>query len=315
MNSNTKLVLEKNQIERLVKNSFGKQIQVENYEEIKDGWANTIYSIRLSNGLEVILKIAPSTDVKVLRYEKNLMKTEVEVTKRLKRKTAIPVPEIYYYDNTMSHIKNEYFIMEKINGESYTKVIDNLTEKEKKEIEIKMGSYNKMINSIKGDKFGYYELERSSNNWFEWFMQMIEDILNDGKDFDIKLPVEYDEIIDLITKNSTVLNSINEPRLVHWDLHNGNVIVNNGQIKGIIDCDRSLWGDPLIEVCFGKLCKSENFAIGYGKYLNLNKEEKIRRKLYDIYLGLIMYIESFYRNYDDEHKKWAYEELENLLKN
>jgi aminoglycoside phosphotransferase (APT) family kinase protein len=316
MDSKTRINLESSQIERLIKNAFGQETQIVSCEEVKEGWFNTIYSICLSNRGEVVLKIAPPSEVKTLRYEKDIMKTEVEVLKLLKEKTIVPVPKVYYYDTTGSEIKNEYFIMERIAGTPYNKIKKSITEEERKTIETELGLYNRIINDIKGTKFGpYSHPEKTSDKWFDAFMMLVCDVLQDGKEYDVKLPMENQDIEKLILCYSYAFNSVGEPSLIHWDLHDGNVIVSDDRhIAGIIDCDRALWGDPLIEVYFGKFFNHEYFKLGYGIKPIFDTHMKIRRAIYDIYLDLIMVVESYYRGFDDNHKKWTYEQLENDLK-
>jgi len=315
MESKTKINLDRNQIEKLIKNVFGQETQIVSFEEIKEGWSNTIFSICLGNKHEVILKIAPSSDLKTLRYEKNIMKTEVEVLKLLKDNTIVPVPKVYFYDTTGSEIENEYFIMEKLAGNPYSKIKNSITEEERKTIEKELGLYNKVINDIKGVKFGLFsQVDKIFDHWFDAFMMLIYDVLQDGEEYNVILPLEYDEIKKLILSYSYVFDSISEPSLVHWDLHDGNVIVgDNKHIAGIIDCDRAMWGDSLIEIYFGKFFNSEHFNFGYGKESVFDLNKKTRRKIYDLYLDLIMVVESYYRDYDDNHKKWTYEQLENDL--
>jgi fructosamine-3-kinase len=316
MDSKTKIVLDRDQIESIVKNVFGQEVQIVSFEEIKEGWSNTIFSICLGNKHEVILKIAPPSDLKTLRYEKNIMKTEVEVLKLLKEKTLVPVPKVYFHDTTGLEIKNEYFIMEKLAGNPYNKIKYSITDNEKKIIETEIGLYNRAINDIKGLNFGLFsQTDKISNKWFDAFMMLIYDVLQDGKDYDVKLPMEYDEIEKLILSYYYVFDSIIEPSLIHWDLHDGNVIVgDDGHITGIIDCDRAMWGDPLIEIYFGKFFNSEHFNFGYNNESVFDENKDTRRLIYDIYLDLIMAVESYYREYDDNHKKWTYEQLENDLK-
>ena len=45
--------------------------------ELKEGWFNVAYNVKLADGREVVLKIAPPQDVEVMSYEKNIMYTEV----------------------------------------------------------------------------------------------------------------------------------------------------------------------------------------------------------------------------------------------
>ena len=47
------------------------------WKELKEGWFNVVYDLRLADGREVILKIAPPADAEILTYERNIMETEV----------------------------------------------------------------------------------------------------------------------------------------------------------------------------------------------------------------------------------------------
>jgi hypothetical protein len=51
--------------------------------EVTDGWFNAAYRIRLADGRDVMLKIAPPTAVAVMGYEQNIMATEVATMRLL----------------------------------------------------------------------------------------------------------------------------------------------------------------------------------------------------------------------------------------
>ena len=56
-----------------------------------------VAEIHLSNEEQVILKIAPLKDMRVMTYEKNIMFSEVEAIKLVIRNGEVPVPQIIYY--------------------------------------------------------------------------------------------------------------------------------------------------------------------------------------------------------------------------
>lgn len=316
MESITKRKLGSQEIATLVKRAFGDNMMASNAVELEEGWFNTIYLIRLSDGREVVLKVAPSHDVRILRYEKNIMKTEVEVMRLLASKADIPVPRVYFYDASGAVIENEYFFMEKVSGREYSKVKAEMSERQRDAVEIELGRYNRIINDIKGTEFGFFaQKEGLSSNWPNAFMNMLRAVLQDGKEYDVKLPKTYEEIEELFTARLSVFDSVVEASLVHWDLHDGNIFVNDeGKITGIIDFERCLWGDPLMELYFGDFYDKSSFCRGYGN-MELNTENaKCRRILYNIYLYLIMVIECKYRNFQDqEHIKWTYTMLESEI--
>ncbi|MNC52015.1 Phosphotransferase enzyme family protein [compost metagenome] len=100
-----------------------------------------------------------------------------------------------------------------------------------------------------------------------------------------------------------------EPRLIHWDLWNGNLFVKDGVIVSIIDWERALWGDVLLEYYFRHFESSQAFIQGYGQTFD-SPNELLRKKLYDFYLDLILVIECYSRQYkDDNHVRWAAENL------
>ena len=77
-------------------------------------------------------------------------------------------------------------------------------------------------------------------------------------------------------------------------------MIENKKISGIIDFERALWADPLMEYYFSDFMNNKDFCAGYGINLNeLDENSKIRRKLYNLYLYLVLKIECYYSNYID----------------
>ncbi len=310
MESNTKTKLSLTQIKLIMQKGFGDNVQFTLDGELEDGWFNTIYSILLGDQRKVLLKISPPPNIKLLRYEKDVMYAEVEILRFLKENKIVPVPSVYLHDYSKTIIPNDYFVMEKLPGIAYSKIKKSLTQQESDQIEIELGRYNRRINDIKGTEFGYYyQPKKKRARWADAFFIMIHDILQDGLECKVKLPMAYDKIEDMISSRIQILDEIVEPSLIHWDLHGGNVIVEDGKISGLIDCDRAIWGDPLVEFYFGDFTGHDNFCKGYGSNPLDTESGKQRRVIYNVYLYLIMVVESYYRNYTKEHLAWAYDLL------
>jgi aminoglycoside phosphotransferase (APT) family kinase protein len=318
MNSITKTKLSKEQIESLVRKAFGEDKNITGIKEFNDGWFNAIYSISFEDNSEVVLKVSPTSDIRVLTYERDIMNTEVKVMQLLRESTDLPIPEVYYYDKSRTLIDSEYYFMEKIKGEAYNKVKEKLSKEQRLCIDKQIGACNRKINEIKRDRFGSIAVEeKTGTSWSEVFIGMVKDVLRNGEEYEVKLPYEYKYIETLFTEHKVSLDKVTEPCLVHWDLHEGNVFVNESydKIVGIIDFERAFYGDPLIEFCFGKFYDRKNFVEGYGKDLIVSKEDECIRILYDLYLSLIMVIECKYRQFDNEdHVKWANGMLESDVK-
>ncbi|MNP01676.1 methylthioribose kinase [compost metagenome] len=294
------------QLNIIIKQAFGQTIQ--SSMELADGWANVAYVIDLEDGRKVVLKVAPSKDKRLMRCEQNNMRTEVEALRVVSQLVGVPVPQIYTYDPSCSLIPSEYFIMEYIKGTPLNKIKDSLSIVENEEIEKQLGVYSQRINSIQGSAFGYFHDEEELNgSWAIVFRRMMDDVLADGQDVGVELPVPYSDIEEEIAKRIDALDEVTQPCLVHWDLWPGNVFIHEGQISAIIDFERAFWGDPLIEYYFGKFGNSAAFEKGYGRGV-VTEGERNRRDLYDLYLDLIMVIECEFRKYEDQdHIQWAYQ--------
>jgi aminoglycoside phosphotransferase (APT) family kinase protein len=301
------------QMKSIINQAFGQSIQ--SIEELSDGWANVAYVIDLQDGRKVVLKVAPSKDKLLMRCEKNNMNTEVEALRMVSQMGGVPIPHIYTYDPSCSLVPSEYFIMEYIVGTPLNKIKESLSTEEKGNIEEQLGEYNRRINSIKGSNFGYFhDSEGLKYSWTEVFRRLLNDVLADGQDAGVELPVSYADIEIEIEKRITALDEVTEPCLVHWDLWDGNIFIHEGKISGIVDFERAIWGEPLFEYYFGKFGDSSSFEEGYGRGI-VTDAERDRRTLYDLYLDLIMVIECDFRKYEDQdHIKWATRNFEEGFK-
>jgi len=304
MKSLSKNKLTTEQINEITKKAFG---QIANgYTENNIGEFSALYIIKLAEK-DVILKIAPKDSVRVLRYEKNAMQREVYALRLLKAKTNIPVPEVLFYDTSKTLCDSEYFFMEKIDGDNFHSASSELSAEQNSSIITQLGSFNRQINEIKSEKFGY---DNQFDDWKTAFSNMIFDLLKDGKDMEVKLPLPYDEIENIINSFIYACEDVKISQLVHWDLWNGNALVKDGKITGIIDFERSLSGDYLMEFYFRKFTINNDFNTGYGIDLaTLDKNANVRLALYDLYLAIILMVEYYYRKYEVSHYAWREEEF------
>lgn len=311
MESQTKAKLTEEQLDRLIGKHFGESTSVVHRTELTNGWFNTAYDLALSSGENVILKVAPGAEVETLTCEKNIMKNEVEVLKLVRKEGAIPVPNVYAYDDSQDLIPHEYFLMEKVHGQPYNLIKESMSADERERIEVDLGRYNRKINEIRGDSFGHFVAspEKLFASWGQVFAALMADLLTDGRRLGVQLPASYEEIEEAVAAKLPFLDEVTEPRLVHWDLWNGNVFVHEGRIHAIIDWERALWGDPLFEYYFGKMEPSEAFYRGYGNRFD-SQHERERRKLYDLYFDLILVIECYSRKYENpDHVRWVRKNL------
>ena len=297
----TKSTISEETIKRMVNRVFG--CETKEITELTEGFFNVAYRIRLENRT-VILKVAPSPDVDILTYEKNIMWTEVDAMRMAKKETAVPVPEILFYDDSRELCDRAYFFMECLPGRSFFSMMETLSEEEKNRIFTQVGRYTKELNGIVGKKFGYYgQPERQGECWYDVFRSLLLDVFFDLERKNIAMPVEKEQILTLLESDRVCFEEVTTPKFVHWDIWAGNVFVEQGKVIGIIDFERALWADELMEVGFRTYEYNPSFFAGYGKEA-LSESEKRRALWYDMFLFHIMRTECDYRGYDN---RWAYD--------
>ncbi|UCG01334.1 MAG: aminoglycoside phosphotransferase family protein [Candidatus Heimdallarchaeota archaeon] len=328
MKSKSKKPLTLTEIQQIIESSFS-TTNLGSIIELTDGRFNTAYSIELPDlGQEVVMKVAPLSEIKILTYEKNIMKTEVQVYKILKEKTEVPVPEILSYNFKHDIINRDYLIMEKLKGIPWDKIESNLSHEQNDQLKYKTGIYAAQINSVIGNHFGYFTDKKKSYNksWKNTFVNMIKNVLDDGIELNAEIPRSSKHIMRLVENKAKLLDDVKVPQLVHWDLWEGNIFIIEQEqgyysIEGIIDCERALWGDPLIEYEFMHAPSNQAFLKGFETETNEKFEFtdnlEQRRHLYNVYLFLIMVIEAISRGYYGSKAmkiiQWARFELQNNI--
>jgi aminoglycoside phosphotransferase (APT) family kinase protein len=270
--------------------------------ELKEGWFNAVYDVRLADGREVILKIAPPVDAEILTYERNIMETEVSAMRRVHENPAIPVPGIHFFDELRDLCDSPYFFMEKLRGDNLGHVKPDLPSSARAKIEARIGEIIREINGFTGTYFGYPgNPDLRSGSWRSAFVAIVDSVLEDGRRKGANCGHGADEIRAAVLKHAPALEAVVTPRLVHWDAWDLNFFVSDGEVTGLVDFERALWGDPLMEAQFRPLFgeSAANILRGYGK-TDFTSEEERRCHLYTLHLALVMNTECSYRDYDTD---------------
>ncbi len=317
MHSISKIHLSSDIGREIVAANFGTQAGLRTFTELKEGYYNAAALLELEDGLKLVLKAAPPDSLRVLRYEKNIMQAEVQVMRMVRAQTTVPCPRIFAYDTSRRLLESDYFLMEFLPGTPFHRLRHELPASEQARIERAMGRMARQINTITGPAFGYFaQPEPPGTGWKTTFGNMLRGLLLDGWEAKVTLPLPYEELVKILEAHFAVLDGIDMPRLVHWDLWEGNVLVDPAtrKVTGLIDYERALWGDPLMEYIFHNLDPNSNFMQGYGAPLLASAVQRQRRMLYNAYFLLVLIIECPFRKYEtNDQENWARPKLEELL--
>lgn len=287
--------------------------------ELHNGWFNVAYVLTLVDGHRVVLKIAPARGIPVMTYETDLMHNELTALALVQQHTTVPVPPVDFSDLSGEIIDVPWFVMPFIDAEVLNIQLESgaLSPAEIADYNERLGALNRELNTITGPHFGPLA-GPGYTTWRDAFAAMIEDVLRDGEHLEVDLGWPYSAVRDVVAANLDALDEVTEPRFVEWDLWAGNVMVRGGRISAILDHERAFYGDPLIENGFvpldlGEPGSADAFMRGYG-HPPLTPTQSRRRRLYTLYLILIMVIETKYREHDDPAQyTWARTQLNTLM--
>lgn len=309
-------------LRRMVAKAYGPDQVVEADDfasELGHGWFNVAYQVALRDGRQVVLKIAPPPGVSVMTYEHDMMGNEVTALTIVRERTAVPVPAVDFYDDSLELCDAPWFFMPFVEADNFGILAEEekLSPAETDSYNEQLGAATAQLNAVVGPHFG--RLAGPGNpTWRQEFGRMIEDVLLDGERAGVDLGWDYDVVRSVIADHLDLMDAVTEPRFVEWDLWNSNTMVADGRIVAIIDHERAFWGDPLIEAGFTGLDlpvigDPSAFLRGYGRE-QFTDAERGRRRLYSLYLILIMVIETKYRGHDTPTQyDWARERLTELM--
>lgn len=269
--------------------------------ELHDGWFNVAYLVHLADDQTVVLKIAPPPGAEVMAYEQDIITTEVTTMRLVHQNPAIPVPEIYAFDTSGELCDAPYFFMEQLHGDNLHHVRGELEAETARAIREQTGAIVREINAFTGDWFGYPgNPDLRAATWPAAFETIMDSVLADAARKDADCGIDHDRIRAAIAEHRRALNEVTIPRLVHWDAWDPNWFVRDGRVVGLLDFERALWADPLMEAQFRTFGGPANDAMrGYGT-TTLTPAEERRCQLYTLHLGLVMNTECAYRNYDTD---------------
>jgi len=277
--------------------------------ELGDGLFNVAYRVELRDGYQAVLKIAPPSAVEVMTYERGAMATELTSLALIRERTTVPVPTVDFADQSHELCDADYFFMTYIDADNLSTVKAGLPDHQRDAYGEALGATTAQLNSIRGTAFG--PLDGSGPlSWREVFLGMVEDVLRDGERRAVDLGWDYSTVRAVLAERADCLDEVTLPRFVEWDLWDGNVMVRDGAIVGILDHERAFYGDPLIEHGFNAVelpafGDPTAFLRGYGK-TEFTRSERQRRQLYCVHLALIMIIETVYRELTDPQPyDWA----------
>lgn len=313
--SRTKNHIDVDTIQRLARANFGPAAQVAAVEELTGGMFNALYSVvfageSAAGQCELVLKVGADPACFTLKYEKDIMASEVAVYERLTG-TGVPAPRVVKADFTRKLINADYFFMEKLQGKTWEAWQPELTAGDTRRLRFALGRIVAEMHTLQNTYFGYDKRSAPSKHtrWSSALADMADLTLKDSEASALDLP--YEEIRGAFRKHANLLDEIETPVLTCFDITNKNILLHKVdgrvEIEGLIDHERAFYGDPYADFislrsAVGEIEQAEDFRAGYASFTGtpfvFTVKHQMRYALYDMYMGLLLAAEQY--RYDEE---------------
>lgn len=315
INAATKFWQSEETLKKMTERGLGRQVGQFSAGKLSGGFCSAVYLIHADEET-MVLKIASEESVTMMRHECDYVPIEAKLMKILNEKLDIPMPKLLFYDDSREICQVPYFFMSFLEGQPLAGMND-IEQKELGEIKKQVGVITRKICSIPAPCFGIPAMPETYTDKNSNFVYNLFDmLLKDAEDKHMEIPkITSDELRKKISDMKEVLDSTDAPCYVHTDTWDGNVMVTDGKLSGLVDYAAILYGDPLMSHDFHDFVPEprREFLEGYGK-TQFTENEKKRIQVYRIWQRLGMVVERGFREYEDKDTYgWVLSEFEKEL--
>jgi aminoglycoside phosphotransferase (APT) family kinase protein len=269
----------------------------------------TTYRVALADGSRVIVKTAPADSDRLLTYELDLVRTEALVYELAASRPGLLMPRVLHTDFSRSILPTDIVVATHLDGVPLlgrTTATGESTA-EQPELLHDLGAVMAHLHTVTSGDFGYPNRATGlvAPTWPEAFGLMVDALLTDADRWATSVPAA--DIRTALQRHRAALAEVTVPVLVHTDLWAGNLFVDavTGRLTGVIDPERSLWGDPLFEFAGAdQLGQGPVPAALLAGYASSGAHQAIgtpagdtRLLLYRMYLALVQLVEIIPRRY------------------
>ncbi|MFC0505659.1 phosphotransferase family protein [Micromonospora costi] len=325
--SPTQRPLTQTDVSRLVHASFGPRAGVADCGPLHGGGFAAVWWVRLDDGREVVLKVAPPEGARLLRYERGLCAAEARYFRLVAaRAPDVPVPPVLHHGRDPAY--GEWLVTGLLPGRSLADLAAD-GDADDGPVRFATGRALATLHRITGPCFGYDDGERPcAATWPEAFAAMVDDLLADAADWEVELPAEPGRIRALVRRHAPALGVVRHPALLHFDCWDGNVLAAPGpdgrlRLAGLVDGERFLYGDPLLDLTSPLLFRrvedepDHPTVRGYRDVagpLDLDDGARRRLGLYRMHLYLVMNVEGPSRGMTPDSHPQRHTALADLLR-
>jgi aminoglycoside phosphotransferase (APT) family kinase protein len=277
MRSPTQRDLAVDDVVEIVRSGLG-PVDVRRAVELSGGGFAAVWRVDLADR-SVVVKVGPPAGAPLLGYEAGMIESEAAYFRLVRSQVpSVPVPEVL-------HLGDDWLITTLLPGVPLTEVPDGAA------VRAQLGAAVAQLHTVTGPRFGYTGDRPSGDDWPSAFAAILDRLRADAASWDVPLP----PLDGLLERHQKALRQVTRPALVHFDLWDGNVLSSGGRLTGLVDGERFLYGDPLIDLVSPALYHriedqpDHPFLRGYG--IVLDDAARTRLALYRLWFHVLMLTE------------------------
>ncbi len=263
------------------------------FSPVRTGKHNQSYWVDSNQG-RFVLRVAPPDNAGFLFYERLMMRQEPRLHQLIRAQTDIPVAEIVGYDFSRTRIDRDYLLMTALSGTPLSDAV-GLSLAQFQQALRQVGEYVRQLHALTASEqlgnqnYGYLGAHHPMDpqpTWAAAFKVMWNKLIDDVNACGSYTPQEGQMMRDLLELHLEQFDRPVTPSLLHMDIWSQNILIDQmGNVSGLVDFDRALWGDVEIEFAVLDYCgiSEPAFWEGYGLTRNETPPAMIRRQFYLLY--------------------------------
>ncbi|WP_062377511.1 phosphotransferase family protein [Demequina pelophila] len=276
---------------------------------MEGGSFSSVQSVELHSGDAVVVKTSVSED-RLLTYERDLLRAERDHLRRLESVAGVPAPVVLIEDFSRDRFEVDVIAMTLLPGMAWVEATELMTAESNDRALTEVGGVLAALGTVAAPRFGFpaHGFALGGETWPAFMAALVEATAADAERW--RVDAGADRLARALESVRPDLAEVTAPTLVHADLWHGNVLVDpsTGAVTGVVDFERSLYGDPLWGLAGGETHSSGPLAAakvrGYeaatGLPLVMDAAARRRIALYRLWSMTVQEIELAPRGYSGD---------------